>query len=144
MKTTLLLLFSLTFCALADAESPIPSEVVYATDMYPAKDFVLWKENDRKKYNGTYAGDIGGDTEGSLTINYEQKVTDLSRKTTDFLASGIYKQRSAGSFETVVLFKNAFSYEEGVADAGSFSMVFVTFERQKGVIVGKYFLPRKK
>ncbi|MEZ5404764.1 MAG: hypothetical protein R3F23_00940 [Verrucomicrobiia bacterium] len=144
MKTFLFCLLGLTLSALAEPQSPIPSEVLVATDIVSAKDFKLWKENDRKKYNGTYSGDVGGDTEGVLTVNFEQKVTDLSLKTSDFLASGIYRQKTPNTPETVVLYKNAPSYEDSVINTGPFSIIFVIFEKQKGAIIGNIFLPRKK
>lgn len=144
MKTVLLLWFSLITCIWADTSSPIPVEVVYATDLVPGKEFTLWKETDLQKYNGTYSGEIGGDSGGILKIKFEKKIQDLINKTYAFAASGTYQHQTAGSQETLVSFNNAFSYEEGVVDAGAFSLIFVTFENQKGVIINRFFIPKEK
>lgn len=145
LKLLIAIMFTLMGYTFLHAEqSLIPSEIIYATDVYPAKDFILWKEKDLQKYSGTYSGDIGGDVEGSLTLTYQLKAFNDTLLSSKPLASGIYKQRTAGSFETVLLIKNAVSYEDAVTDAGPFSIIFVTFEKQKGAIVGKYFLPKQK
>lgn len=129
----------------AHAQTPIPSQVLVEDAWLPAKNFSLWKEKDRENYNGTYYGEIGDeDNEASLTINYQRKTANYMRKTTAFLVSGIYKKRTPYMPDTIIVFKNAFSPNEAVADIGPFSIIFVTLNRKKGAIIGNIFLPKEK
>lgn len=121
-------------------QSPVPANVMVGTEEMKRKDFTVWTETDRSKYDGTFAGDAGGDSSGKLTIKTSKAKSDGSPAS----ASGSYTLTAAGSTPTVVKFENAPDYGDpaGVFSAGAFSLVFVKYGKTPGVIVGNVFIPK--
>jgi hypothetical protein len=131
---------ALATSALAQSQSPIPANVLVATDEVAAKEFTLWSEADPTKYAGSYSGDVGGDSSGKLTF----KVGKVKKDEFPILASGTYKLAAAGADPTVVTFENATFWgdPEGVFTVGAFNIVFVKLGKTPGVIVGNVFIPK--
>lgn len=121
-------------------QSPIPAEVMVATEPTKAKAFTIWTETDLSKYDGTFSGDVGGDSAGKLTF----KVGKAKKDEFPVFASGSYSQTPAGSAATVVKFENVSFYgdPQGVFNAGAFNIVFVKLGKTPGVIVGNIFIPK--
>jgi len=135
---TLALVAALATSALA--ESPIPAQVLVATDEVSAKAFTLWSATDPAAYAGTYSGDVGGDSTGKLTIKVGKAKKDGSPVT----AAGSYRLAAAGMAPTVVTFENAIYWGDtaGHFTVGAFDLIFVKMGNTPGVIVGKVFIPR--
>jgi len=122
------------------AQSPLPPTVIVGGGgPVDSKEFTVWIEKDPTKYAGSFFGDVSGDTGGHLTIT----VTSQKDPALPFVASGTYKQKTAGSTpEQVVNFSNAHYYQdvEGMFDAGAFRMIFVKYGKHNGVIVNGRFI----
>ncbi len=122
------------------AEYPIPDEVLVGADAIEPTLFTLWTEKDPAKYSGTFAGDVGGDGSGKLTIKVTKGEKDGPVAAT---ASGTYTLTVVTMEPSTVAFKNATSVADfpTVFSPGVFDIVFVKYDGKKGVIVGKTFLP---
>ena len=123
-------------------ESPIPATVMVATEEVEAKDFTIWAETDLTKYDGTFSGEVGGDSGGKLTF----KASKAKKDEFPAYASGSYTLTPAGSTPTVIKFENAFSYGDpnGIVTAGAFDLIFVKYGKTTGVIIGNIFIPKAK
>lgn len=126
----------------APAQSSVPVSVMVGTEEAGAKDFTVWAETDLAKYDGTFSGDVGGDSTGKLTFRAGKSKKDESPA----FASGSYSLTPAGATPTVVKFENAVSYgdPQGVVSAGAFNLIFVKYGKVRGVIVGHVFIPKTK
>lgn len=113
-----------------------------ATEEVEATEFTVWAETDLAKYDGTFSGEVGGDSGGTLTF----KTAKPKKEEASPSASGSYSLAPAGSTPTVVKFENAVYYgdPEGVFDAGVFRIVFVKYGKTRGVILGNVFIPKTK
>ena len=136
----ILALWSLLSCVAIAQQSPIPAEVMVATEPTMAKEFSLWAETDLSKYEGTFSGDVGGDSSGKLIF----KLGKAKQGEFPVYASGSYSQTPAGSAATSVKFENAAYYGDmkGVFAVGAFNIVFVKHGKIPGVIVGNIFIPK--
>jgi hypothetical protein len=142
MFPTFRILFIATALATsAFAQTSIPTIVMVGTEEMQAKDFSSWTETDATKYDGTYSGDVGGDSSGKLTFKAGKAKKDESM----VYASGSYSLTPAGATPTLVKFENAVTYGDpvGVFSAGAFNIVFVKFGKKKGAIIGSTFIPRE-
>jgi len=133
-----ILALTFAFASTAFAQSPVPANVLVATDEVAAKEFTVWTEADLTKYEGTYSGDVGGDSTGKLIF----KVGKSKKNEFPVFASGTFSLAAAGSTPTVVTFQNAnyWGTPEGVVSVGAFNLVFVKFGKTPGVIVGNVFI----
>jgi len=124
------------------AQSPVPAKVMVGTEEMKAKNFTVWAETDLAKYDGTFTGDVGGDSGGKLTF----KAAKAKKDEFPAFASGTYSLTPAGSTPTVVKFENAVYYgdPQGVFSAGPFKVIFVKYGKTQGVIIGNVFLPKAK
>ena len=124
------------------AQSPIPPNVIVGTEEMEAKDFTIWEETDLAKYDGTFSGEVGGDSGGTLKF----KTAKPKEEESSASASGSYSLAPAGAIPTVVKFENAVYYGDpkGVFDASVFRIVFVKYGKIRGVILGNVFIPKTK
>ncbi len=142
MKSILtgLLLFTI-FASVAQAQTQLPESIVVGTDVLTPSEFSPWTESDLTKYDGTYAGEVGGDTNGSLTI----KIKPATGENDLTVASGTFERTTVSLAPTVVKFTEAYYFtdSEGTFDVGAFNVSFVKLGETPGVIVGNLFLPKK-
>lgn len=143
MKTTrIILAIGLSFIGILYAEIKLPDEVIVGTEPTASKEFKEWVEEDPAKYGGNYAGDVGGDSSGSLEI----KVTKGKPEAyPPFSAAGTFMVQAAGAEATTVIFKNASCdpVDGALVNATAFKVFFVLLNGKKGVVVNNIFLPRK-
>ena len=143
MKTTqIILAIGLSFIGGLHAEIKLPDEVIVKTEPTASKEFKEWVEEDPTKYGGDYAGDVGGDSSGSLEIKVTKGKPDAYPP---FSATGTFSVRAAGAEATTVTFKNAACDpgDGGFVNATAFRVFFVLLDGKKGVVVNNIFLPRK-
>lgn len=110
--------------------------------MIAAAKFTPWTVADPAEYNGTFAGDVGGDTTGKLEI----KIATTGKEQAPYNVSGTYTHATAGTEPSVVTFTHG-----GFGDpdskyitmvAGPVSITFVVLDGKKGVIIGGAFIPQ--
>ncbi len=143
MKTSLTILaIGLSVCGSLHAQSKLPAEIIVQTEPTSSEEFKEWVEKDPTKYGGNYAGDVGGDSSGSLEIKLTKGKADSYPP---FVASGTFKVQAVGTEGTSVTFKNAScDPEDGSSvNAAAFRIFFVILGDQKGVVVGDIFLPKE-
>ena len=118
-----------------------PAPVMVGTEPVAASEFKPWLDDDIAVYSGRYAGDIAGDTSGSLEIELAMS----GREYIPDSASGVYREEPAGLKPTLVEFTNArfAGAGEAVVHAGAFQIRFVTLGSEKGVVIGGAFIPRQ-
>lgn len=143
MKTPrIILAIALYLCGSLHAQTKLPSEIIVKTEPTSAKEFKEWVEKDPAIYGGNYAGEVGGDSSGTLALKIVKAKADSYPP---YVASGTFKVQPVGTEGTTVTFNNAvFDPDDGaVVNASVFRIFFVILGGQKGVVVGDIFLPKE-
>lgn len=122
----------------------LPEEVLVQTDMVSASEFSPWKPKNPSGFAGTYSGDVSGDTSGNLVIKVTKKGEDDEAS---YTCSGTYRESTAGLAPAVVTFTNAIFHETddefSAATSGPVTVIFVTLDGKKGVVIGGAFIPKE-
>lgn len=143
-KLPLLILAFASALAIAATAASLPEEVLVQTDMVPAADFTAWKPKSPSGFAGTYSGDVSGDTSGNLVIKVTKKGED---EEATYTCNGTYREATAGLAPAVVTFTNAIFHETddefSAATSGPVTVIFVTLEGKKGVVIGGAFIPKE-
>ncbi len=129
-----------TLCAFSHAERELPAEAIVSTEPIAADLFQTRVEKDPRKYSGTYAGEVGGDSGGFLEVKIQKAEAEGYPA---FTAGGKFEVKPVGSEAVAVNFENAgLDHESGECkvDAGAFRIFFVRLGDQSGVVVGDIFL----
>ncbi len=113
------------------------SEVLVGTEPTSIKEFSPWSEKDAAKYEGTYKGDVGGDSSGSVVI----KIKKSKSAELPFFVSGSYTLKPAGGEATTLKFDNV-SYD-GDEGFHGFELRFVKLGKVPGVIIGRVFIRKE-
>lgn len=141
MKTSsIILAIGLTLCGSLHAQ--LPAEIIVQTEPTSSDEFKEWVEKDPAAYAGKYAGDVGGDSSGTLDLKMAKGKPDAYPP---YAAGGTFEVVPTGTKATTVTFSNAMCDPEDGAflNTNAFKIFFVILGDQKGVVVGNIFLPKE-
>lgn len=140
IKSFSILAFMAALATAALGQSPIPANVMVATEEVEGSEFTSWIEEEGAKYDGTYTGDVGGDGTGKFVFKTAEGEDGSA------IASATYTHTLVGMAPIVVKIEKALCFGDpnNVYLTGAFDIVFVKYGKVRGVIVGNVFIPKKQ